>query len=574
MKWFNNLKISVKLLSGFILVALLSGVVGVIAILSLTDIDKNDTELYEKCTVPIGQMSDISVAFQFIRVGLRDMVIESDISDMDTSIAVINDRKKQIAALMPELEKTLLTKEGLDAYKVFSDALNAFYITLDKDIALARDNKDEEVISLIAADGESGKASKALQDSIDVLCNLKNQIAADKSTQNTSAAQSATMQLIIVVAAAVVIAILLGFFISSSISSPVNKLVLAADKIAGGDLDVNIRIDSRDEVGILARSFAAMADNTNEVMTNINSASEQVASGSRQLSASSMALSQGATEQASSVEELTASIEEISSQTRLNAQNANQANELAENAKNNAALGNSQMKEMLQAMEEINVSSANISKIIKVIDDIAFQTNILALNAAVEAARAGQHGKGFAVVAEEVRNLAARSANAARETTDMIEGSIRKTEGGTRIAKETAEALNKIVDGVEKVANLVNGIAAASNEQATGIAQVTQGLAQVSQVIQTNSATSEESAAASEELSSQSILLKEMVGKFKLKHNTRSMNKLDEISPDVLKMLEELSEKKKDGFADKEKSIDTSASKNKISLSDTEFGKY
>lgn len=573
MKWFNNLKISVKLLSGFILVALLAGVVGVIAILSLTDIDKNDTELYEKCTVPIKQMSEISIAFQYIRVNLRDMVIASDTNDIDAAIASIDDRKEEIAGLAPELEKTLLTKEGQDAYKVFTDALNAFYIALDKGITLARDNKDEEFMSLIAADGEGGKASKALQDSIDVLCNLKNQIAADRSTQNTAEAQSATMLLIVVVAAAVVIAILLGFFISSSISRPVNKLVLAADKIAGGDLDVNIRIDSRDEVGTLARSFSAMAENTNEVMTNINSASEQVASGSGQLSASSMALSQGATEQASSVEELTASIEEISSQTKLNAQNASQANELAENAKNNAVLGNNQMKEMLQAMEEINVSSANISKIIKVIDDIAFQTNILALNAAVEAARAGQHGKGFAVVAEEVRNLAARSANAARETTDMIEGSIRKTEGGTRIAKETAEALNKIVDGVEKVANLVNGIAAASNEQATGIVQITQGLAQVSQVIQTNSATSEESAAASEELSSQALLLKEMVGRFKLKHNGRSMNKLDEISPDVLKMLEALTEKKKEGFTDKEKSIDTSLS-NKITLSDTEFGKY
>jgi methyl-accepting chemotaxis protein len=178
------------------------------------------------------------------------------------------------------------------------------------------------------------------------------------------------------------------------------------------------------------------------------------------------------------------------------------------------------MKEMKRAVDEINSASTSIYKIIKVIDEIAFQTNILALNAAVEAARAGQHGKGFAVVAEEVRNLAARSAKAAKETTDMIEGSIKKAETGTVIANETSEALNKIVENTVKVADFISQIAVASNEQAEGIGQINAAVMQVSTVVQTNSATSEESASASEELASQAEMLKDQVSQFNLKRNS------------------------------------------------------
>ncbi len=219
------------------------------------------------------------------------------------------------------------------------------------------------------------------------------------------------------------------------------------------------------------------------------------------------------------MEETSASMSELGSQTKLNSENATQANQLATTAYNAAEQGNEQMKQMVKSMDEINTSSGDISKIIKVIDEIAFQTNLLALNAAVEAARAGVHGKGFAVVAEEVRNLAQRSAKAAQETTALIEGSVKTVQTGTEIANKTAGALNEIVDGVTKVTDLIGEIANASQEQAQGIDQTTQALTQIDAVTQANTASAEQSAAAAEELSGQSSQLKQMLSRFKLTNN-------------------------------------------------------
>ena len=522
-KLFTNRRIFTKMMVGFILVAAIAAVVGLIGMGNLEEIAQSDMELYEDMTVPVSETSKMLNTVYQMEINAREMVIFADDLDIvNEKLANVHRGISEINVMAAEFSKRKQSEEIEKAFKDFLDVRQPYRQSIENLYAYIRNNQDslsaDNMKLLVTAMEE---AETIQQDALMHLVDLKVKDAEAKALANQDLSNRAinTMRSWIIVAA--VLAIILGILISRLISKPIYKVVQAANSIAEGNLDVVVEVNSTDEIGILSRAFNKMTDNMNYALSNIWSASEQVASGSKQVSDSSMVLSQGAAEQASSIEELTASLEEISAQTKQNADYAGEANDIAEDARNKAISGHEQMQELVAAIDEINKSSANISDIIQMIDEIAFQTNILALNAAIEAARAGQYGKGFAVVADEVRNLAVRSAQAAKETTEMIETSKQKAEDGTKIAAETSEALDEIVNRISEVAKLVDNIATASSEQALAIAQVNEGVVQVSEVTQSNSATSEEQAAASEELAGQAELLKSQVARFKLKGEQR-----------------------------------------------------
>lgn len=301
---------------------------------------------------------------------------------------------------------------------------------------------------------------------------------------------------------------------ASSFLSNVNEINNVLEQMARGDLTQSIDSEYLGDFASIKTSINSINISLNETIRDISSASNQVNEGANQISSSAMVMAEGATKQTVSIQTLNASLERISALTQNNEENAENAKNQSVESVLNVKKCSTNMDSMLISMSEIKESSANISKIIKVIEDIAFQTNLLALNAAVEAARAGAHGKGFAVVAEEVRNLANRSQNAAKETTTLIEDSISKVNNGTNIANITANTLVTIVENTLDVSKIINNIADSSKNQSKEIIQTTSDVLEISNVVQSNSATSEESAAAAQELSSQSELLKQKIGFF------------------------------------------------------------
>ncbi len=560
-KRIKNLKISLKLyiLVGVALIGML--LIGGMSFILMGRLNEKTSDISTSWLPSISTARDMSGTISNIR--LNELGYLTAISDetADSSLQYLEKEKGEMDDLLARYGEMIDDDE-----KAFYEAAMGFWTQYsqadDKLMSLARQGRTDEARSIL--EGECVELYNSLNGAFNDIITYNEQGSDEETDSSVRLYRTATLLLAGIILIILIIGFYFSFIIIRGIKLPVFEIENAASKMAQGDLDIDISYTSKDELGVLSDqvrelirklqtiiddentflaqmasgdftvdssceseytggfrpllvSFRAIADRLNHTILQISESSAQVASGSDQVSSGAQALSQGATEQASSIEELAATISDISDKVRLNAEHAQKASHMADTVGGEMHASNQKMQEMIQAMNDISRCSDEIGKIIKTIEDIAFQTNILALNAAVEAARAGTAGKGFAVVADEVRNLAGKSAEASKNTSALIENSLRAVENGTLIADETAKSLLEAVNGVEEVTGIISQISEASNNQAEAISQITMGIDQISSVVQTNSATAEQSAAASEELSSQSQLMKDLVGRFRLK---------------------------------------------------------
>ncbi|MGL6225914.1 MAG: methyl-accepting chemotaxis protein [Thermoguttaceae bacterium] len=489
---------------------------------------------------------------QIARFNARDFELSVRVPEKrKTAQEAIDTALNAMDAGLAQLETMLETKEGRDAVVVARNASKEWRRLIDENI--------KSNIDMLRLDDVQRKVASEFNAQVSVVQTIVQKDMTARAEGVQSMDKFASTIIIITLVISAIIGVVLGLVLRNDITSGIVTIVGLMKKLSGeGDISVRVPeslLVRKDETGILAHamkdvlgdylsvsnmgtalaggdwmyhvesktdkdqmniSLRVMIHSIREALQQVNESVEQVTTGASQVAEASENLSQGATESAASIEEITASMSEIGGQTTANAKNATEANRLAKSANDTAVSGQKLMQQMITSMEQITKNSQEVQKVVKVIDDISFQTNLLALNAAVEAARAGQHGKGFAVVAEEVRNLAARSAKAALETTQMIENNSKQITEGAGIASQTAEMLNGIVTQATQVATLIGEIANASNEQAQGISQVSQGLHQIDSVTQQNTANAEETASVSNEMSSQAGNLQKLIARFKV----------------------------------------------------------
>lgn len=561
----KNLKISKKIICTFAIVLLLTFVLGVVSLVSTNNI-ASTSDNYVNISIPA--LSNLESARRYIRIFQANILKASctdDKADLDKLVEEINtDRETFFSYLDSFLEyDPQFSDEVENIHTIMDDAASIREEIIESSAKFTYEG-NLEAYSLYLNDYEPN-----LTEVTGILENLTTELGEAITTRYNNAQSTKTFNIVIiitVVVAAAVLVVVLTVVLTKAIVPPITQIEDSMNLIANGllkEADGTITYHSKDEIGVLAHaarkvirffqnvlpsisdvcrnygngnfnctcenydsyvgetseirdSLMYIRDNLSAALANVDQASDQLLSGADEVASGAQALAQGATEQASSIQELSETITSISDAIKANSENAAEASEKANAAGTEVQEVNAMMSELVSAMHEISEFSGETKKIVKTIEDIAFQTNILSLNAAIEAARAGAAGKGFAVVAEEVRNLAGKSAEAAQNTTRIIESTVNSIVSGNQLCAEVAEKMNKVGETAGEVTVINNKIADSSKKAADSIVKVTVGVDQISNVVQTNSATSEQSAAASEELSSQANMLKELVKKFSL----------------------------------------------------------
>ncbi|MEG1876145.1 MAG: HAMP domain-containing methyl-accepting chemotaxis protein [Lachnospiraceae bacterium] len=562
----KDMKIGKRLIIGFIIVAVIASISGVVSIFTSANSDKGYSDAITNYGFAQGDIGKAMLALADSRRCVRDIVSYTDAKYIDAAKAKNEENVAKYAEYTAAVEKTLVTEEAQAQYKVAQEAL-ALYNVKKEEVLKLGDTTDE---------ASSNRARIMMAEELDPLYDevyaAWTEIMRIKVDRGTELSDSLTEQSrmimvlsIVLTVASMVIAVVFGIFISRGISNPIQACVTRLNHLAEGNLTEPVpEIQTKDETGMLADatktivttlqsiiadedyllgemgngnfdvhsktelsyvgdfqplllSMEKINESLSDALGQINETSGQVTAGSEQVAQGAQSLAEASTDQSSSIEELSATMQEISEKVQQTATNAQEGSDQSDAASVEVKKCNVQMDNMVDAMNEIQAASKEISNIIGAIEDIASQTNLLSLNAAIEAARAGDAGRGFAVVAEEVRKLAGESSEAVQNTAQLIERSIQAVEKGIGIANDTAASMTIVVDKAQSVASTINIIANAANGQAESIAQIMIAVNQISDLIQSNSATSEESSAASEELLAQAQVMKELVGRFTLK---------------------------------------------------------
>ncbi|WP_301549487.1 methyl-accepting chemotaxis protein [Duganella sp. BJB1802] len=515
-----NFKIGHRMAAGFACILALLLLIALLGVNGMSDVQARLEEITFTNNPESALVIEMASTIDDQTIALRNIVLYTEMDDM-----------------LPEMERI---KADQKRYNDAEEKLRKMFAgspsTLPEENAQfdkARQLK-EKSLPLIAEAAALGLANKNEEATKVLLVKFRplqhewrgtlTQFAAFEQKMNEQAAQDArknfkTARTLVLAASA--LALVLGgaisWFIARGITRPIQRALEVAQTVAAGDLGSHIDVTGKDETGQLLLALKEMNDGLVSIVSEVRAGTETIASASSQIATGNQDLSSRTEEQASSLEETASSMEELTSTVKQNADNARQANQLAITASEVAVKGGTVVSEVVSNMEEINGSARRIVDIIGVIDSIAFQTNILALNAAVEAARAGEQGRGFAVVATEVRNLAQRSAQAAKEIKGLIDHSVTKVELGSRLVEQAGVTMREVVGSIRQVTDLMGEISAASAEQTVGIGQVQEAVMQMDQATQQNAALVEEAAAASEAMQVQADNLAQVVGRFKLK---------------------------------------------------------